>query len=196
MYDDRNNYPFQTECTMLCQATGLRPETAKQIRRSMVKVSEGIIHLPKAILKGKKKDMEIIITQPVQVILDLVEEQRKKNAKYEFIPWLFPTTRVSSKKTGDNYYANSHHTRLSTLKGCWENVRRKLPDLVGSAKTFRKSFIRISKLELGTNAKVKVLSGHTQDSTIDTYYDKHDRAEAIESANKVSKVYSFIKKAK
>ena len=64
---------------MLCQATGLRPETAKQIRRSMVKVSEGIIHLPKAILKGKKKDMEIIITQPVQVILDLVEEQRKKN---------------------------------------------------------------------------------------------------------------------
>ena len=196
MYDDRNNYPFQTECTMLCQATGLRPETAKQIRRSMVKVSEGIIHLPKAILKGKKKDMEIIITQPVQVILDLVEEQRKKNAKYEFIPWLFPTTRVSSKKTGDNYYANSHHTRLSTLKGCWENVRRKLPDLVGSAKTLRKSFISISKLELGTNAKVKVLSGHTQDSTIDTYYDKHTREEAIESANKVSKVYSFIKKAK
>ena len=40
---------------MLCQATGLRPETAKQIRRSMVKVSEGIIHLPKAILKGKRE---------------------------------------------------------------------------------------------------------------------------------------------
>ena len=55
-------------------------------------------------------------------------------------------------------------------------------------------FVRISKLELGTNAKVKVLTGHTQDSTIDTYYDKHDIEEQKESAKKVSKVYSFIKK--
>ncbi len=94
----------------------------------------------------------------------------------------------------DNVYANGHQTHLATLNGCWENVRRRLPDLIGSPKTLRKSFISISKLELGTNAKVKVLSGHTQDSTIDTYYDKHTREEAIESANKVSKVYSFIKK--
>jgi len=194
LYKDKDQYPFQTECTMFIQATGLRPETAKQIRKDMVNVSEGIIHLPKAVLKGKKRDMELIITQPVQVILDLAEEQRKKNTKYAFVPWLFPSPRVSKKRIMDNVYANGHQTHLATLNGCWENVRRKLPDLIGSAKTFRKAFIRISKLELGTNAKVKVLSGHTQDSTIDTYYDKHDRAEAIESANKVSKVYSFIKK--
>jgi integrase len=80
------------------------------------------------------------------------------------------------------------------LKGAWSFVRDELSDMVGSPKMFRKSFVRISKLELGTNAKVKVLTGHTQDSTIDTYYDKHDIEEQKESAKKVSKVYSFIKK--
>ena len=195
LIEARQRFAFQSECLMLILATGIREETAKQIRWSMVQESSGIIRLPKTILKGRKKGMDIIITQPVQTILDLIKDQLNTNyKKYKFVDWLFPTTRIDSKRLNEDGYINSHHTRLATLKGAWSFVRDELSDMVGSPKMFRKSFVRISKLELGTNAKVKVLTGHTQDSTIDTYYDKHDIEEQKESAKKVSKVYSFIKK--
>ena len=58
--------------------------------------------------------MDIIITQPVQTILDLIKDQLNTNyKKYKFVDWLFPTTRIDSKRLNEDGYINSHHTRLA-----------------------------------------------------------------------------------
>jgi len=191
----KNLFPFQAECLMLLMCTGIREETAKQLRWSMVDYEKGIINVPRTIIKGRKKGLIIQITQPVQFVLDLLKEQLEgEHKKYKFVDWMFPTTRIDSKRLTDNYYINSHSTRIATLKGAWQHVKGEL-GIFGSPKMFRKTFVRVAKLKLETNAKVKTLTGHTQDKTIDVFYDKHNVEEQKEYADTVAQVFSFMKKS-
>ena len=149
--------------------------------------------MPAGITKGRKVEY-IDITGPVSLVLTSLKEKLKgEYQKYNFINWMFPTTRVNSHRLHEDTYVRSESTRLKHLRGCWDNVVKEL-GIVGSPKMFRKTFSSIAKITLGTTSKARALTGHQQDSTLDIHYDKTSREKAKEYAHQVAEVFNFTKK--
>ena len=188
-----DKYPFQSEALLLMMFTGRRETETLKIKWSDVDRDNNMIILRHAITKARKEEF-IEITPPVALVLDQLERHRQgKYQKYRFIDWLFPTLRTDTQRLYDDQYARSHSTRMKTLRGCWEDLVKET-GIVGSPKMFRKTFSSLAKLTLGTSSKARALTGHEQDSTLDTYYDKTPKETAKEYAHQVAKVFNFIKK--
>ena len=193
----QDKYPFSSMAILMYMVTGVRPKTINKIKKEYYKDKDGrkdFITLPSSIVKTKK-DHKITITPPVKWILDNVEEKlkQKKYQKYNFVPWLFPSTKVKSKQLYDDEYIKTDGTRLKDVRGCWKAICDDT-GIEGSIKVFRKSFISMSKIVLKDSFKVMFLSGHTKEATIDIHYNKSTKDQQKQYANEVSdKVFNFIK---
>ena len=123
----RDKHPFQSECLRMLLHTGMRIEECKKLKREMVtKDDDGfpIILLKRYIAKGRtnqsQKDVFYDITPPVnEILISLKEQLNKPEYKpYQFVPWLFPTTRISLEKLSDPDrfpdYARSNACRTKT----------------------------------------------------------------------------------
>ena len=194
--EGRKLYPFQPEACLMIMATALREETVKKMRRQDVDYEKGIIKIPGGINKSRETT-EVIITPPVLEVLNMIDEQLEKPEfrLYKNVPWLFPTTRIDKKKIFIRSYTESDATRLKTLRGVWTYITSET-GIVGAIRMFRKTYARMSKIELGQTGKAKLLTGHQQDSTFDVFYDKGTIDEKKEYANQVSNIYNFIKHKK
>ena len=190
--NQQSKYPFSSMAILMYMVTGIRPKTINKIKKEYIQ--KDFITLPSSIVKTKK-DQNITITPPVKWILDNVEEikKQKKYQKYNFVPWLFPSTKVKSKQLHDDEYIKTDGTRLKDVRGCWTAICKDT-GIEGSVKMFRKSFISMSKIVLKDSFKVMFLSGHTKEATIDIHYNKSTKDQQKQYANEVSdKVFNFIK---
>ena len=181
----------------------MRAEECKKITRDMITTDEEgdpIIVLKRYITKGRthqqQKDIIYDITPPINSILISLKEQLKKDEfkPYQFVPWLFPTTRISIEKLSnpDKYpeYAKSHHCRTKTLDDTW-NAVRKITNLEGGIKTLRKAFVNITNQTLGGAHKGKQVSKHKTEFTNSSNYDKSSRREIKKMAQTVGQVLTF-----
>ncbi len=199
----RDKFPFQSECLRLMLHTGMRAEECKKITREMITTDEDgdpIILLKRYIAKGRtqqqQKDITYDITTPIREVLDSVKYQldKPKYKPYQFVPWLFPTTRISIEKLSDpdKYpgYAVSHNCRIKSLDDCWEAVRE-ITKLEGSIKTLRKAFVNLANETLGGAHKGKSVSKHKTEFTNSSAYDKSSRKNTKKMAQKVGQVLTF-----
>ena len=199
----RDKHPFQSECLRMLLHTGMRIEECKKITRDMItKDDDGfpIILLKRYIAKGRtnqsQKDVFYDITPPVnEILISLKEQLNKPEYKpYQFVPWLFPTTRISIEKLSDpdKYpgYAVSHNCRIKSLDDCWEAVRE-ITKLEGSIKTLRKAFVNLANETLGGAHKGKSVSKHKTEFTNSSAYDKSSRKNTKKMAQKVGQVLTF-----
>ena len=201
----KDKYPFQSECLRLMLHTGMRAEECKKLTRDMITTDvEGdpIILMKRYIAKGRthqqQKDIVYDITPPINSVLQSLKDQLNKPEykPYQFVPWLFPTTRISLEKLSDpdKYpgYAKSHHCRTKTLDDTWSAVK-KITHLEGSIKTLRKAFVNVTNDTLGGAHKGKKISKHKTEQINSGTYDKASRREVKQMAQKVGQVLMFKK---
>ena len=204
----RDRYPFQSECLNLLLNTGMRAEECKKLTKEMITTDtngEHIILMKRYIAKGRtnqrQTDVAYDITEPVQEVLDSLKYQLAKPEfkAYQFVPWLFPTTRISLEKLSDpdRYpkYARSNACRTKTIDDCWYAVK-KITNLKGSIKSLRKSFINLTNETLGGAHRGKHISKHTNEFTNSRSYDKASRKKTTDMARKVGEVLMFRRNAK
>ena len=204
----RDRFPFQSECLSLMLNTGMRAEECKKLTKGMLTTDKNdnpIILMKRYITKGRtnqrQKDIAYDITEPVQEFLDSLKYQLEKPEfkPYQFVPWLFPTTRISLEKLSDpdRYpnYARSNSCRTHTLDDTW-NAVREMTGLKGSIKSLRKSFVNITNETLGGAHKGKHISKHKNEYTNSGTYDKASRKKTTDMAKRVGKVLMFKTNAK
>tara|TARA_Y100001951_G_scaffold48384_1_gene38146 strand:- start:58 stop:1737 length:1680 start_codon:yes stop_codon:yes gene_type:complete len=191
-----NEFPFIAEALMLIQFCGLHEEVILRLQKEHVKEKLGYILVPKAITKNEKKDLFIDLTPPIKKVLSQLNKHLTgKYKKYRFVPHLFPTTRIDSKKLHDDAYLRTAQTRLKagSLRGCFKKVLEDNPGMIGSIKSFRKTFSTIAKIVLKGSEDAIALTGHENKETLDVYYDKTPRDEQRQYAFKVAEVFDFDK---
>ena len=109
------------------------------------------------------------------------------------MPWLFPSTKTKSKELYNHEYVATDGTRLKDFRGCWNAIMEDL-GIEGAPKMIRKSFISVSKIVLKDTFKVRFITGHTKEATIDVHYNKSTDEQQKEYANEVAdKVFNFVK---
>ena len=190
--EKKDIYPFQAEACLMKTVTARRTEETCKFRWSMVNKDETLITLPASITKSRKVEY-IDITPPVKRVIDMLKEKLKgEYQKYRFVDWMFPTTRINSKRLHEDKYVRSDQCRIKNIRGIWNSIRKDT-GIFGSPTMIRTTVISMYKLELGTTSKARVLSGHEQDSTLDIHYDKHTTQQRREYANKVANVVDFAK---
>lgn len=203
-------HPFQAECLMLMMVCGRRNTECLKIRKDMVfpkgnKNNEfgmdNIILLPATMTKNRQ-DSFITITEPVQFVLDRLEQLylRPKLMKYRFIPHLFPTTKSTPKSWLDQdgnikrEYVNSRRTRLVDIRECWNSMMNDtgLRNIV--PRMLRKTYASMSVKKLKTSATARKLTGHVKASTLDIHYDIHNQEEIRDYADQVAETFVFTQK--
>jgi len=191
---NESKHPFSTEALMLMCVTGKRKPELLKIKKEYISETDGVIVMPHFIMKTKQ-DHEVAITEPVKWVLNKIKERLKepKYQKYNFVPWLFPSTKTKSSDLYDQEYVNGEGTRLKDIRGCWLDVIKET-GIDGAPKMFRKTFISLGMIHLKEHWKVQMLSGHTKASTIDVSYNKSTREQQKEYADEVAdKVFNFVK---
>ena len=199
----RDRYPFQSECLRMMLHTGMRAQECMKLKRDMITTDEEgdpIILMKRYITKGRtnqqQRDIIYDITDNIKEILQSLKDHlnNDKYKAYQFVPWLFPTTRISLEKLSnpDDYpgYAKSHHCRTKTLDDTWSAVK-KITHLEGSIKTLRKAFVNLTNKTLGGAHKGKQVSKHKTEFTNSSNYDKSSRREVKKMARKVGEVLTF-----
>ena len=203
-------HPFQAECLMLMMVSGRRStEILKTLKSNVFSKGkkdnefgmDNIIVLPATITKNRENSF-IIITEPVQFVLDKLDELylRPKLMKYKFIPHLFPTTKSVPKSWLDDKgnikreYVYSRKTRLVDIRECWKTMlddaglRNIVPRML------RKSYASMSVKRLKTSATARKLTGHVKASTLDIHYDIHNQEQIREYATQVAESFVFTTK--
>jgi len=202
-------HPFQAECYMLEMACGKHHTELSKLKKADVYPPgkfdnqygiDNIIVLPSGSIKGREENY-ITITKPVQIVLDMIENlyKRPELMQYKFIPWLFPTTRSSSRSwlidgQINQTIINSKKTRIRDTRECWKTMEA-MTGIRGSVpRLFRKDFGSKSVATLGSSSTAIKLTGHTKTSTLDKHYDIHDKDQIKEYAHKVADSFTWAKK--
>jgi integrase len=198
-------FPFKAELHQFMVLTGLRKTEAIKVKKSFINWEEMIIDIPKGISKTKYKDEVIIITPELEIVLRNILDMGKRPGlefyKMKDFPWLFATRRWSAQRYFDKNFRLSIKTRLggdeNYIPALRQLMRYKLedPQLLYSAKVLRKTYITLSRKQLhGRADKVKHLSRHKSEEILQSSYDKPQRAEVRDYANKTTSILSFIKR--
>ena len=204
-------HPFQAECFMLMMVSGIRQTECLKITKKMIFLKgnsdngfgiDNIILLPSTMTKNRQ-DRFVTITEPVQFVLDRLEElyKRPKLTKYKWVPWLFPSTRSSPKSwlvdgQINQEIINSRRTRLSDTRECWNSLiddtglRHIVPRML------RKTYASMSVKRLKTSATARKLTGHIKASTLDVHYDIHNQEQIKGYADQVAETFDFTQKTK
>ena len=199
------HFPFKAELHQFMVLTGLRKTEAIKVKKSFINWDEMIIDIPKGISKTKYKDEVIIITPELEIvlrnILDMGNRPGLEFYKMKDFPWLFATRRWSAQRYFNKEFRLSVKTQLGGDENYIPALRQRMkdklndPDLLYSAKVLRKTYITLSRKQLqGRADKVKHLSRHRSEQILEESYDKPQRAEVRNYANKTTSVLSFIKR--
>ena len=198
-------FPFKAELHQFMVLTGLRKTEAIKVKKSNINWDEMIVDIPKGISKNKYKDEVIIITPELEIILrnilDMGNRPGLEFYKMKDFPWLFATRRWSAQRYFDKKFRLSARTRLGGDENYIPALRQRMkdklndPELLYSAKVLRKTYITLSRKQLhGRADKVKHLSRHKSEEILQASYDKPQRAEVRDYANKTTSILSFIKR--
>ena len=206
LYRLRRVYPFQAEACLLLMYTAMRIQECLKIKRTMLSEDEDgdlIIKMPRYIMKGRsnqrQKDEIYDVTPPVQKVLNSLNRQlkRRKFKAYQFVPYLFPTTRINLTKLADpvNHprYAHSKHCRTKTLDDCM-NAVKKITGIQLSLKTLKKANVYFANKKLGGSHKGKFVTKHKTAQMQESRYDKPPREDVKKYANEVAEIFNFKKK--
>ena len=202
-------HPFQAECYMLEMASGKHHTELSKLKKVDVYTPgkfdnqygiDNIIVLPSGTIKGRDENY-ITITEPVQFVLDMIDDlyKRPELMKFKFIPWLFPSTRSSTKSwlidgQIDQTKISSRKTRIKDTRECWKTMCE-MTGITGSVpRLFRKDFGSKSVATLGSSSTAIKLTGHTKTSTLDKHYDIHNKDQIKEYAHKVADSFTWAKK--
>ena len=203
-------HPFQAECLMLNMVSGKHFKELSKLKKTDVYPKgnkenvygkDNIIVLPSGSMKGRE-DGYITITEPVQFVLDQLDELYKRPGltKYKFISWLFPSTHSSPKSwlipgtlEISKTYINRKKTRIMSIRECWKSMLEDtgLRNIV--PRMLRKTFSSASVKILGTSSTARKLTGHKKASTLDIHYDIHDTDQISEYAHKVADSFDWTK---
>ena len=205
LFKVRRIYPFMAEACLLLMYTAMRIQECLKIKKSMITKDEDgdpIILMSKYIMKGrahqKQQDEIYDVTTPVKRVLNSLDRQLKRREfrAYQFVPWLFPTTRISLEKLSNpsKYpgYAESKECRIKTLDDCI-NAVKKMTGIEFSLKTLKKANIYFTNKTLGGSHKGKFVSKHKTAKLQEGSYDKPPRQEVKKYAREVAKVFTFKK---
>jgi integrase len=205
LFKVRRIYPFMAEACLLLMYTAMRIQECLKIKKSMITKDEDgdpIILMSKYIMKGrahqKQQDEIYDVTTPVKRVLNSLDRQLKRREfrAYQFVPWLFPTTRISLEKLSNpsKYpgYAESKECRIKTLDDCIDTVK-KMTGIEFSLKTLKKANIYFTNKTLGGSHKGKFVSKHKTAKLQEGSYDKPPREEVKKYAREVAKVFTFKK---
>ena len=186
-----DQFPFIAEALLLLQFSGLHEEEILRLQKEHIKKELGYIIVPKAITKNEVRDLFIDLTPPIQKVLSQLDKHLSgKYKKYRFVPHLFPTTRIDSKKLHDDVYLRTAQLKAGSLRGCFKKVLKE-NNITGAIKMFRKTFSTIAKIVLKGSDKAIALTGHESEETLDIFYDKTPRDEQRQYAFKVAEVFDF-----
>lgn len=199
----RLKFPFAAECLALMLLTGLREEEALRIKKKDLSNPRFITV---AISKLGTKET-IPITPQVRLVLNMLNEIEKRpgNQWVSFVPWLFCTPKFRTKNfeiykdtdLGKNYI-NSVNTRLGNCSNCWmyvrEEIRKILPNFVGSPKNFRKNYASAANKVLKNPSETIRLTRHQMTATLEKHYIGQDLDQNMENAERVSaEFFDFVK---
>ena len=198
-------FPFKAELHQFMVLTGIRKTEALRVKKSFIDWDQMLINIPRGISKGKTKDEVIYITPELEIvlsnILDMGGRPGLEHYNMKDFPWLFATRKWSADKYFNKEFRLSQQSRLGgdekfvpVLRSL---IREKLnnPALLYSGKILRKTYITLSRKELeGRSDKVKHLSRHKNESTLEYHYDKPQRAEVRDYANTTTSSLHFIKR--
>jgi len=206
LYKLRRVFPFQAEACLLLMYTAMRIQECLKIKKEYItedKEGDPIILMSRYIMKGRsnqRQNDEIYdVTTPIVRVLNSLNRQlkRRKFRAYKFVPWLFPTTRISLEKLSNpsKYpgYAESKECRIKHLDDCM-NAVKKMTGIELSLKTLKKANIYFTNKELGGSHKGKFVSKHKTAQLQESRYDKPPREEVKKYARQVAKVFTFKRK--
>ena len=198
-------FPFKAELHQFMVLTGVRKTESLKIKKSFINWDEMLINIPKGISKSKAKDEVIYITPELEIvlrnILDMGKRQGLEHYNMKDFPWLFASRKWSPEKYFDREFRLSQRSRLGGDGHFVPELRRLMreklndPALLYSPKILRKSYTTLSRKQLeGRSDKVKHLTRHKNEATLEYYYDKPQRAEVRDYANKTTSNLHFIKR--
>ena len=199
-------FPFKAELHQFMILTALRKQEALKIKKDYISWKEGIINIPKAIEKNRKKDQVIVITPELEILLRNILDYEKDPQFTNFykmrdFPWLFATRKWSADKYFNKEFKMSHDAHLGGDENYVPKLRALMraksgdPELLYSGKVLRKTYITLSKQRNdGRSDKVKHLSRHASEQVLEMHYDKPSIDTIRDYAEKTSSVFNFIRR--
>ena len=199
-------FPFKAELHQFMILTALRKQEALKIKKDYISWKEGIINIPKAIEKNRKKDQVIVITPELEILLRNILDYEKDPQFTNFykmrdFPWLFATRKWSADKYFNKEFKMSHDAHLGGDENYVPKLRALMraksgdPELLYSGKVLRKTYITLSKQRNdGRSDKVKHLSRHASEQVLEAHYDKPSIETIRGYAEKTSEVFNFIRR--
>ena len=199
-------FPFKAELHQFMILTALRKQEALKIKKGYINWKEGIINIPKAIEKNRKKDQVIVITPELEIllrnILDYENDPQFTNFyKMRDFPWLFATRKWGADKYFNKEFKLSHDAHLGGDENYVPQLRKLMreksgdPELLYSGKVLRKTYITLSKQRNdGRSDKVKHLSRHASEQVLEAHYDKPSIDTIRGYAERTSEVFNFIRR--
>lgn len=201
----RVKFPFIAEALLFLAYTGVRVQEALKVRYDMITKDEDgdpIIKMKRFILKGRgsanQEDEIFDITNPVQEVLDMVQQQLDKpeHTRFRLLnTFVFLSPRLSIEKliNPEIYpgYKDSQECRLKEagLVNCWREVKR-ITGLDCAIKTLRKTYMSTA-FEVCGPVKSKSVTHHKHSSTTDRHYVKVPRREAKQYSKQVAEILQF-----
>jgi len=201
--ETRLKFPFAAECLALMLLTGLREEEALRIKKKDLSDPRFI----KVAISKLGTTQTIPITPQVRIVLNMLNEIEKRpgNQWINFVPWIFCTPKFRTKNF-ESYkdtnlgksYINSVNTRLGNCSNCWmyvrDQIKKILPDFVGSPKNFRKNYASAANKVLKNPSETIRLTRHQMTSTLEKHYIGQDQDQNMENAQRVSsEFFDFVK---
>jgi len=198
-------FPFKAELHEFAVLTGIRKTEALKVKKSFIDWEQMLINIPKGISKSKKKDEVVYITPELEIVLRNILDMGKRPGLEHYnmrdFPWLFATRKWSADKYFNVEFRLGPRSRLggdeNYIPALRQLMRDKMDDqnLIYSFKVLRKTYTTLSQKRLeGRSDKVKHLTRHTNEATLDYHYNKPQRAEVRDYANTTTSNLHFIKR--
>jgi len=198
-------FPFKAELHQFMVLTGIRKTESLKIKKSFIDWDEMLINIPKGISKSKAKDEVIYITPELEIVLRNILDMGKRPGLEHYnmrdFPWLFATRKWSADKYFNVEFRLSQRSRLggdeNFIPVLRQLMREKIgdPKLLYASKILRKTYTTLSAKRLeGRSDKVKHLTRHKNEATLDYHYNKPQRAEVRDYANTTTSNLHFIKR--
>ena len=198
-------FPFKAELHQFSVLTGIRKTEAIKVKKSFIDWGKMLINIPKGISKSKMKDEVVYITPELEIVLRNILDMGKRPGLEHYnmrdFPWLFATRKWSADKYFNTEFRLSQRSRLGGDENFIPVIRNLMrektgdPELVYSFKVLRKTYTTLSAKRLdGRSDKVKHLTRHTNEATLNYHYNKPQRAEVRDYANTTTSNLHFIKR--
>jgi len=198
-------FPFKAELHQFSVLTGIRKTEAIKVKKSFIDWDKMLINIPKGISKSKMKDEVVYITPELEIVLRNILDMGKRPGLEHYnmrdFPWLFATRKWSADKYFNTEFRLSQRSRLGGDENFIPVIRNLMrektgdPELVYSFKVLRKTYTTLSAKRLdGRSDKVKHLTRHTNEATLNYHYNKPQRAEVRDYANTTTSNLHFIKR--